>query len=86
MNKLTISLPDPLIDYLKTQLSSGSYETLSDYIQALIQQDQQRQTHLESLILEELHSEPATPMISKNWDTVRAAVRQRIVNNQQSNG
>ena len=78
MTQLSISLPEDLTTYIQTQISSGSYPTPSQYIQALIKQDQSRRTHLETLALEGLNSGPATPMTQDDWDTIRAAVRQNL--------
>jgi Arc/MetJ-type ribon-helix-helix transcriptional regulator len=44
MTTLPITLPDSLTTYLQEQIASGNYPTPSDYIQALIQQDQARRT------------------------------------------
>jgi antitoxin ParD1/3/4 len=74
MTTLPITLPDSLTTYLQEQIDSGSYPTPSDYIQALIQQDQARRTQ-ESLLLEALDSGSATPMTEQDWDSIRAAVR-----------
>lgn len=85
MTTITISLPESLTQYLQAQIASGSYNTASEYIQALIQQDQQHQAQaqLETLVLEGLHSQPTTPMTTDDWDTIRATVQQRISADQQ---
>lgn len=38
-------------------------------------QDQQRKAKLETLVLEGLHSGPATPMTANDWDAIRATIR-----------
>ena len=76
MNPLTVSLPEALTDYLQEQIAAGHYSTADDYIQALIQQDKERKTHLEPLLLEGLASGDATPMIATDWDIIRATVHQ----------
>lgn len=78
MTQLSITLPEELTTYLQLQIESGHYATPSDYIQALIQQDQARKTRLEALALEGINSGPATPMTGEDWDTIRAAVRHNL--------
>jgi antitoxin ParD1/3/4 len=77
MTTLPITLPDSLTTYLQEQIASGNYPTPSDYIQALIQQDQARRTQ-EFLLLEALDSGSATPMTEQDWDSIRSTVRQNL--------
>lgn len=49
MTNLTVSLSESLTTYLQEKLASGQYNTVDDYIQALIQQDKARKEHLELL-------------------------------------
>lgn len=77
MTQISITLPESLTTYLQEQIMAGHYATPSDYIQALIQQDQARKAHLEDLMLEALDS-PASPMIQEDWDTIRSAVHQKL--------
>jgi antitoxin ParD1/3/4 len=78
MNTLPITLPESLTTYLQTQIESGHYATPSDYIQALIQADRDRQARLETLALEGIQSGSATPMTSDDWSQIRATVRHNI--------
>jgi antitoxin ParD1/3/4 len=75
MNTLPITLPESLTTYLQNQIESGHYATPSDYIQALIQADRDRQAHLESLALEGIQSSSSTPMTPGDWSQIRAPVR-----------
>jgi antitoxin ParD1/3/4 len=75
MNTLPITLPESLTTYLQTQIASGHYATPSDYIQALIQADRDRQARLETLALEGIQSGSATPMTPDDWSQIRATVR-----------
>jgi antitoxin ParD1/3/4 len=78
MNTLPITLPESLTTYLQTQIASGHYTTPSDYIQALIQADRDRQARLETLALEGIQSGSATPMTSDDWLQIRATVRNNL--------
>ena len=77
MNTLPINLPDDLTAHLQAQIAAGHYATPSDYIQALIQQDQAYKAHVETRLLEALDS-PASPLTPDDWETVRATVRQNL--------
>jgi antitoxin ParD1/3/4 len=78
MNTLSITLPENLTTYLQTQIESGHYATPSDYIQALIQADRDRQTRRETLALEGIQSGSSTPITSDDWSHIRATVRQNL--------
>jgi antitoxin ParD1/3/4 len=78
MTTFPINLNDNLTHYLQEQIASGDYASPSDYIQALIQEDQARKNRLESLALEGINSGPSTPMTQADWDNIRAAVRQNL--------
>jgi antitoxin ParD1/3/4 len=78
MTQLSISLPDPLTAYIQEQITAGQYDSPSDYIQTLIQQDQFRRTQLEESALAGLNSGSATPMTGEDWDNIRAAVRKNL--------
>jgi antitoxin ParD1/3/4 len=70
------TLPENLTTYLQIQIESGHYTTPSDYIQAPIQSDHDRLTHLETLALEGIQSGASTPITPDDWTQIRAAVRQ----------
>jgi antitoxin ParD1/3/4 len=78
MNTLPITLPESLTTYLQTQIESGHYATPSDYIQALIQADRDRQARLETLALEGIQSGSSTLMNSDDWSQIRATVSHNI--------
>jgi antitoxin ParD1/3/4 len=76
MNTLPITLPENLTTYLQIQIESGHCATPSDYIQAPIQADRDRQTHLETLALKGNQSGSSTSMTPDDWTQIRATVRQ----------
>jgi antitoxin ParD1/3/4 len=78
MNTLPINLPENLTTYLQTQIESGHYATPSDYIQALIQADRDRQAHLETLALEGIQSGSSAPMTPDDWAHIRDTVRHNL--------
>jgi antitoxin ParD1/3/4 len=78
MKTLPISLSEEITTYLQTQVESGHYATPSDYIQALIQEDQTRKSRLENLALVGIKSGSSTPMTSDDWSHIRATVHRNI--------
>jgi antitoxin ParD1/3/4 len=87
MTSINISLPESMKTYIEQQVVTGGYETISEYFHELIRQDQKRKAkeHLESLLLEGLDSQPATPMTDMDWENIRQAVRDNIVQRHNSN-
>ena len=75
METVTIALPEALKQFLDQQVSAGVYSSVSEYIRALVQEDQKRkaQETLETLILEGLNSE-ASEMTAVDW----AELKQRV--------
>lgn len=58
MTSLNISLPQALKDYVEEQAKGGGYSTPSEYVRALLREDQKRhsQQKLEALLLEGFNS------------------------------
>ena len=59
MQTMNISLPDPLKRFVDTQVESGQYSSVSEYIRALIRDDEKRKAEerLEELLMEGLEGE-----------------------------
>lgn len=49
---LNISLPDPMREWIDTQIKGGEYANASDYIRDLIRHDQERRRMLQAVIRE----------------------------------
>ena len=49
MATMNISLPDPMRDWVQTQINSGQYASSSDYVRDLIRRDQERRDKLQAL-------------------------------------
>jgi antitoxin ParD1/3/4 len=59
MATMNISLPDPMRDWVQTQIQDGKYSSSSDYVRDLIRRDQeirQQQQILQDAITEGLKS------------------------------
>ena len=72
MPSLNITLPDPLQQFVDSELALGRYGSVSDYICGLIRADEKRKMRekLEALLLEGLHGEDE-PLTDQDWSNVR---------------
>ena len=70
---MNISLPQPLKSFVDDQVSTRGYSTSSEYVRALIRQDQGRQ-RLRILLLEGAASPSAVTADADYFDALRARV------------
>ena len=49
MATMNISVPDPMKDWVQSQVNRGTYANTSDYVRDLIRQDQHQHSKLEML-------------------------------------
>jgi len=80
MTTLNISLPDSMRAFIDEQTNSGNYSTASEYVRALVREDQKRraQEHFEALLLEGLESGEREKLTPEDWNEVRQQVRKRF--------
>jgi len=69
MDKLQISLPEPIKEYVDRQVLSGRYPSASEYIRTLVTEDQRREAKLkiQSEVLDGLNSGPAIEAGPAYW-------------------
>ena len=72
MESMNISLPEPLKQFVDTQIASGRYSSVSEYVRELIRDDEKRKAEerLESLLLEGLQGGETT-LTADDWKTIR---------------
>jgi antitoxin ParD1/3/4 len=73
MQTMNISLPDSMKHFIERQVAAGGYSSASEYVRALVRDEQQRQAkaRLETLLLEALDSGDPTAMTREDWDALR---------------
>lgn len=49
MATMNISLPDPMKNWIATQIDSGKYASSSDYVRDLIRRDQEKATEVQAI-------------------------------------
>jgi antitoxin ParD1/3/4 len=57
MATMTVSLPDPMKDWIEAQIRQGDYASVSDYVRDLVRRDRDRREH--DLTLDELRKKLA---------------------------
>lgn len=79
MTTLSISLPDQMKDFVDEQVGECGYQSPSDYVQALLREEQKRkgEEKLEALLKEGLSS-PASELTEKDWEHVRSELERRV--------
>src|SRR5438552_2958817 len=80
MATMNISLPDSMKEFIEEQAAKKGFDTVSEYMWALIREDQERQAERERIdarLIEGLESGPATPMTHADWDGIRNEVSKR---------
>lgn len=73
MQTMNISLPDQLKQFVDTQVGSGRYSSVSEYVRDLIRDDERRkvQETLEAMLMEGLKSSEPSEMRRADWDEIR---------------
>ncbi len=77
MATMTISVPDPMKDWVQSQVETGTYANTSDYIRDLIRKDQENRskiTALQKAITEGLES----GISNKSFDEIINEARQEL--------
>lgn len=72
MQSMNISLPDPLRQFVDSQISTGRYSSASEYVRELIRADEKRKAEekLEAKLLEGLSS-AETELTPADWRAIR---------------
>ena len=73
---MNVSLPASLKSFVDEQVAGRGHGSCSEYVRALIRQDQDRQ-HLRRLLLEGAESAPSDPVDAAYFDDLRTRVRSR---------
>lgn len=72
MQTMNISLPEPMKRFVEQQIASGRYGNVSEYVRALIREDEKQhaQEKLEALLLQGLEGE-AVALTEGDWRSIR---------------
>lgn len=80
MTSLNISLPKPMKEFIETRVVEDQYSTPSEYLRALIREDQKRREDqkLEALLLESLQSGESIEVTPEYWLKKHQSLMQRL--------
>jgi antitoxin ParD1/3/4 len=84
METMNIALSAEMKEFVRGEVERGGYSSTSEYIRALIREEQKRkaQDALEGLLIEGLESGPATPMAHNEWEELKQRLLERQANKQ----
>jgi antitoxin ParD1/3/4 len=79
MQTMNISLPEPLKDFVDTQIASGRYSSVSEYVRVLIREDEKHKAEerLEALLLEGLATKE-TGLTRQDFAEIRKEALARV--------
>jgi antitoxin ParD1/3/4 len=79
MPTINISLPETLKDFVESQVRSGEYSSVSEFMRVLVRREQKERDRekLELSILEGLNSGDAIEVTPEMWQKLRQSLRSR---------
>ena len=74
MATMTVSLPDPMKDWVAAQIQTGAYASSSDYVRDLIRRDREQKARVDALrkLIDEAE---ASGISSRNLDEIFTEAR-----------
>jgi antitoxin ParD1/3/4 len=86
MSTMNISLPDQMRSFVEMQVNQGQYSSVSDYVRALIREDQNRRTRekLEEKLLEALESGKFEEVTPDLFERLRAHAKNAALKSKES--
>ena len=73
MATMNVSLPDPMKDWVETQIETGRYANASDYVRDLIRRDQE----VKQALIDALEAGAASGVSSRTLDDAWKAAKSR---------
>ena len=85
MQRLEITLPEELREFVEAEAARGGYERPRAYVESLLRRAAEEHAaqsaeseQLEALLLEGLRSGPSTEMTAADWRSIRDEVQARL--------
>ena len=75
---MNISVPDPMKDWVQSQVSKGSYANTSDYVRDLIRQDQENRNKIQALRQALIEGEKSGDAGELDMEAIRRKAKQRV--------
>ncbi len=82
MATINISLPDSMKEFIDEQVEADGYSTVSEYLRQLVREDRKRKliSNLEDELETAINSGPATPFEPDYVDRMKAELRTKFEN------
>jgi antitoxin ParD1/3/4 len=83
MATMTISLPDPMKEWIEAQISKGDYASTSDYVRDLVRRDRSRRDQeltiedLRQIVLDSRSSEPGKQRVDEIFENAERLAKAR---------
>jgi len=79
MPTMNISLPENLREFVESEVQSGDYSSVSEFVRTLVRREQKdrERERLELRILEGLSSGDAVEVTPEMWNQLRTRLRER---------
>ncbi|MEO8684427.1 MAG: type II toxin-antitoxin system ParD family antitoxin [Devosia sp.] len=82
MATMTVSLPDPMKEWIEEQVQSGGYSTASDYVRDAVRRDRERLEPRRVMTIEELReiidASEASGISDRSMDDLFAEAMRRV--------
>ncbi len=75
---MNISVPDPMKDWVQSQVNTGSYANTSDYVRDLIRQDQENIGKIQALRQALIDGEKSGGAGKLDMEAIRRKAKQRV--------
>lgn len=76
MDKITISVPSPMGDYVKSRVASGQYGNVSEFFRDLVRRDQEKQSRAINELREIMDRAEASGISGQTGEQIIAQARQ----------
>lgn len=86
MTTITISIPEPLKQFLSKQMKKKGFGNVSEYFRSLLRsaKEQEDETRLEALLIEGLDSGKGTQLSRKFWKDLKTEAQHLLKKRQKS--
>ncbi len=78
MATMNISVPDPMKEWVQSQVNTGSYANTSDYVRDLIRQDQENTGKIQALRQALIDGEKSGDAGELNMEAIRRKAKKRV--------
>lgn len=80
MSTVNLTLSESLRAFVESQAARKGFGSASDYVEALIREDQERaeDQEIEARLLEALQGTPATPVTADTWEAIKQEGLRRL--------